>query len=123
MVQLNRPDFEEDQLALVILVSNYVADFVMSSLKTCNMNCGSRWEKERRVGSKGWAVDHQPGTSVDGHLHHDHQKGDFQVSKKGWFVVQRRGNGHKGEQGGNWVTEQYSRSAVRVCIVATCIHI
>jgi hypothetical protein len=92
---------------------------MMSSPKTCNMNCGSRWEGEERVGSKGWAVDHEPGTSVDGHSHHDHQKGDFQVSEKGWFVVQRRGNRHKGKQGGNWLIEQYSQSAVRVCIVAT----
>jgi hypothetical protein len=52
------------------------------SLKTCNMNCESRWEGRGRVGSKGWAVDHQPGTSTDGHSHHVHQKGDFQVSKK-----------------------------------------
>jgi hypothetical protein len=33
--------------------------------------------------SKGWAVDHQPGARVDGHSHHDHQKRDLQVSKKG----------------------------------------
>jgi hypothetical protein len=30
----------------------------------------------------GWAVDHQPGTRVDGYSHHDHQKGDLQVSRK-----------------------------------------
>jgi hypothetical protein len=86
------------------------------------MNCGSRWEGEGRVGNKGWAVDHQPGMSVDGHSHHDHQKGEFQVSKKGWFIVQGMGNGHKGEQGGNWFTEQYSGSAVRVSLL-TCTHI
>jgi hypothetical protein len=39
--------------------------------------------------SKGWAVDHQPGTSVDGHSHHDHQKRDLQVSQKGWFTYAR----------------------------------
>ncbi len=90
-----------------MLVSDYVTDVVISSLKTCNMNCGSswerrgsRWEGRGRVGSKGWAVDHQPGTSVDGHSHHDHQKGDFQVSKKGWFIVQEMGSRHKGEQRG-----------------------
>jgi hypothetical protein len=38
------------------------------------------------LGSKGWAVDHQPRMSVNGHLHHDHQKGDLQVSKTGWFI-------------------------------------
>jgi hypothetical protein len=68
----------------------------MSSLKTCNMNCGSHWEAEGRVGSKGWAVDHQPGMSVDGHSHHNHQKGDFKVSEKGWFIAQRREAGTRG---------------------------
>jgi hypothetical protein len=72
----------------------------MSSLKTWNMNCGSRWEGRGRVGSKGWAVDHQPRTSVDGHLHHNHQKGDFQVSKKGCSLHKGMGSGQKGEQGG-----------------------
>jgi hypothetical protein len=38
------------------------------------------------LGSKGWAVNHQPRTSVDGHSHHDHQKEDIRVSKKGWFI-------------------------------------
>jgi hypothetical protein len=37
------------------------------------------------LGINGWAVDHQPRTSVVGHSHHDHQKGDLQVSKKGWL--------------------------------------
>jgi hypothetical protein len=83
-----------------VVVSDYVTDVVMSSLKTCNMNCGSRWDGRGRVGSKGWAVDHQPGTSVDGHSHHDHQKGDFQVSKKGWFIVQEMGSGQRGESKG-----------------------
>jgi hypothetical protein len=32
--------------------------------------------------SKGWAVDHQPGTRVDGYPHHDHQKRDLQVNRK-----------------------------------------
>ncbi len=104
--------------ALVHIVSDYVADFVMSSLKTCTVNCGSRWVGEGKGGSKGWAVDHQPGMSVDGHSHHDQQKGDFQVSKKGVVCCAK-----KGEQGGNWLTEQYSRSAVHVRVVATCVHI
>ncbi len=81
-------------------VSDYVTDVVMSSLKTCTMNCGSRWEGRGRVGSKGWAVDNQPGTSVDGHSHHDHKKGDFHVSKKGWFIVQEMGSGQRREQRG-----------------------
>jgi hypothetical protein len=42
-----------------VIVSDYVADIVMLSLKTCNMNCGNHWEGKGRVGSKGWAVDHQ----------------------------------------------------------------
>jgi hypothetical protein len=42
--------------AFIHMVSDCVADFVMSSLKTCNMNCGSCWEggreeREQRVGS------------------------------------------------------------------------
>jgi hypothetical protein len=67
----------------MLTVSDNVTDVVMSSLKTCNMNCGSCWEGRGRVGSKGWAVNHQPGTSVDGHSHRDHQKGYLKVSKKG----------------------------------------
>ncbi len=43
--------------------------------------------------SKGWAVDHQPGTRVDGYLLHNHQKRDLQVGKKkgSWFL-ERAGN-------------------------------
>ncbi len=41
------------------------------------------------LGSKGWAVDHQPGMRVDGNSHHDHQKRDLQVNKKGWFTHAR----------------------------------
>jgi hypothetical protein len=51
--------------------------------------------------SKGWAVDHQPGTSVNGHSHHNHQKRDLQVSKKGWFIYARGLEaGNRGKQGG-----------------------
>jgi hypothetical protein len=35
-------------------VSDGVTDVVMSSLKTCKMNWGSRWEGRGRVESKGW---------------------------------------------------------------------
>ncbi len=35
--------------------------------------------------------------SVDGYSHHDHQKGDFQVSKRGSLLC--KGSGQKGEQG------------------------
>jgi hypothetical protein len=35
------------------------------------------------LGSKGYAVDYQPRTSVDGHSYHDHQKRDLQVSNEG----------------------------------------
>ncbi len=75
--------------SLHLPVSDYVADIVMSSWKTCNMNQGSCWEGKGRVGSKGWAVSHQPRTSVDGHSHHDHQKG----------VVHLKGGREKGKQG------------------------
>jgi hypothetical protein len=80
-----------------LIVSDSVTDVVMSSLKTCNVNCRSRWEGRGRVGSKGWAVNHQPGTSVDGHSHHDHQKGDFQVSKRVVYKGEAGKGGSKGE--------------------------
>jgi hypothetical protein len=96
-------------VALLVGVSDNVTDVGMSSLKTCNMNCGSHWEGRGRVRSKGWAVAHQPGTSVDGLSHQDHQKGDFQINKKGWFNTQRNGKRAEGEvRGGNWLKEQYS---------------
>jgi hypothetical protein len=60
------------------------------------------------LGSKGWAVDHQPGTSVDGHSHHDHQKGNLQVSKKGWFIYARGLKaGKEGSGGGDWPAKRY----------------
>jgi hypothetical protein len=96
-------------------VSDYVADFVMSSLKTCNMNCGSCWEGEGRVGSKGWAVDHQPGTSVDGHSHHDHQKEDFQVSEKGGSLYKEGETGTRGSKG-----EFVNRAIFTKC--CTCVY-
>ncbi len=58
------------------------------------MSSGSRWEGMGRVGSKGWAVDHQPGMSVDGNSHQDHQKGDFQVIKRGSLLC--KASGQKG---------------------------
>jgi hypothetical protein len=74
----------------------------MSSLKTCNMNCrGLLGKKGGRVRGRGRAVFHQPGTSVDKHSHHEHQKGDFQVSKGGYSLCEQKGRGVKGEWG-NW---------------------
>jgi hypothetical protein len=70
------------------------------------MNCNSCWEGRGRVGNKGWAVDHQPGTSVDGYSHHDHQKGDYQVSKKGSLDTGEVGK--RGSKGKDWIAEQYS---------------
>jgi hypothetical protein len=70
----------------IVSVTDSVTDVVMSSLLTCNMNYGAAGRGGGGSGSKGWAVDHQPGMSVGGHLHHDHQKRDLQVSKKGWFT-------------------------------------
>jgi hypothetical protein len=108
-------------------LSDSVADIVISSLKTCNMNCGSHWEGKGRVGSKGWAVDHQPGTSEDGHSHHDHQKWDLQVSKKGWFICARGLiAGKRGKQvgGGGGQQSDIHESAVRICITAqVCSHL
>ncbi len=81
------------------------------------------FEGEGRVGSKGWVVDHQPGTSVDGHSHHDHQERDFQVSKKGWFITQR--NGKRAQRGakGELTNKAIFMSGVRACIVLMCIAI
>ncbi len=58
------------------------------------------------LGSKGWAVDHQPRTSVDGHSHHNHQKEALQVSKKGWFIYARGLKaGKEGSRGRDWPAE------------------
>ncbi len=52
------------------------------------------------LGSKGWAIDHQPRTSVDGHSQHDHQKRDLQVSKEGGgSFTQGVENGKRRKQG------------------------
>ncbi len=51
------------------------------------------------LGSKGWAVDHQPGTSVDGQSHHDHQKRDLQVRKGGGSFTQGVKTGKEGSRG------------------------
>ncbi len=70
------------------------------------------------VGSKGWAVDHQPGMSVDGHSYHDYHEGDFQVSKKekGWFITQRnRKWAQKGAKG------ELANNAIFMCDVRACI--
>jgi hypothetical protein len=90
----------------VITLSDNVTDVVMSSLKTCNMNCGSRWEGRGRVESKEWAVDHQQGTSVDARSHNDHQKGDFQVSKRGRYYTRKLGK--EGSKRKDWIAGQYS---------------
>jgi hypothetical protein len=72
----------------------------MSSLKTCNVNCRGQLGKERgRVRGRGKAVYHQPGTSVDEHSHHEHQKGDFQGSKEGDSLCEQEGKGCKGGMG------------------------
>ncbi len=81
---------------------------------------------EGGLGSKGWAVDHQPGTSVDGHSHQDHQKRDLQVSKKGWFIYARGLEvGKRGKQGaGVGQQSDIHESAVRICITAhVCSHL
>ncbi len=51
---------------------------VMSSLKTCNMNSGSRWEGRGRVGSKGWLLVHKLQT-MKNELFQGVQARDFQV--------------------------------------------
>jgi hypothetical protein len=78
------------------------------------------------LGSKGWAVDHQPGTSVDGHSHHDHQNRDLQVSQKGWFTYARGLEaGKRGKQGGgSGQQSSIHESAVCTCITAhVCLHL
>ncbi len=56
------------------------------------------------MGSKGWAVDHQPGTSVGGLSHHDHKKSDLQVSKRGSYHTREAGKeGNKGD----WIIRRY----------------
>ncbi len=61
---------------IIIIVSDYVPDILMSSLKTCNVNCGEPLGEGRgRVTGMGRAVYHQPGKSVDKHSHHELQKG------------------------------------------------
>jgi hypothetical protein len=47
----------------------------MSSLETCNVNCGGPLGEERgRARGKGREVNHQPGKSVDKHLHPELQR-------------------------------------------------
>jgi hypothetical protein len=58
---------------------------------------GCLWEGLR---SKGWAVDHQPETRVDGYSLHDRQKRDLQVSKKGSWFTEGVGSGQRGKQTG-----------------------
>jgi hypothetical protein len=64
-------------------------------------------------GSKGWAVDDQPGMSVDGHSHQDHQK-----NARGLEA------GKRGKQGGIGQQSVIHESAVRICITAhVCSHL
>ncbi len=59
-----------------VTVSDYVPDIVMSSLETCNVNCGGPLGKESgRVRGKERAVYHQPGKSVEEHSHPELQRG------------------------------------------------
>ncbi len=39
------------------------------------------------LGSEGWAVNHQPGTSVDGHSRHDHKIGISTKVKRGGSLM------------------------------------
>jgi hypothetical protein len=55
---------------------------------------------EREGREQGWAVDHQPGTSVNGHSHHDHQERDLHVSKWGGSYARGQEAGKRGKQGG-----------------------
>ncbi len=76
---------------------------------------------EQGVGSRS-----PTGTSVDGHLHHDHQKRDLQVSKKGWFIYARGLKaGRRGKQeGGIGQQNDIHESVVCICITAhECSHL
>ncbi len=77
------------------------------------------------LGSKEWAVDHQPRTSVDGHFYHDHQKRDLQVSKKGWFIYARGLEaGKRGKRGGIGQQSDIHENAGHICITAhVCLHL
>jgi hypothetical protein len=89
-------------------------------IRQCSWCCDVVFEKHvtwtggavGRVGSKGWAVDHQTGTSVDGHSHHDHQKGDFLVSKREQST--NRGVNNGGSKGKDWITGQYLWNVVHI---------
>ncbi len=73
------------------------------------MPLGGEGEVRGRVGSKGWAVDHQPGTNVDEHSHQDYQKRDLQESKRGGSLRKGTGSGQKrGAKGEDWLAERYS---------------
>jgi hypothetical protein len=68
--------------SMVVTVLDYVPDIVMSSLETCNVNCGEPFREGRgRIRGKGRAVYHQPGKSVDEHSHHELQKGISKLVK------------------------------------------
>jgi hypothetical protein len=76
---------------MVVAVSDYVPDIVMSSLEACNMNCGEPLGEGRgRIRGQGRVVYHQPGKSVDEHSHHELQKG---ISKlvKGVIASEQKG--------------------------------
>jgi hypothetical protein len=86
------------------------------------MNCGNRWEGKGRDESKGWAVDHQPGTSVDGHSHHDHQKRDIQVSKRGGSLYKGMGSGQeRGAKGGRLASRSIFMKCCMYMYHCTCV--
>ncbi len=84
----------------ILLVSDYVPDVVMSSLKTCNVNCrGPLREEGGRVKGWGWAVYHHPGTSVDEYSHREYQGGISRVKsskgKEDGSLCEQKGKGCK----------------------------
>ncbi len=67
------------------------------------------------------AVDHQPGKSVDGHSHHDHQKGDFQVSKKGGSLYEGTESGQKGSKRGGLASRAIFMGCSTYMYHCTCV--
>jgi hypothetical protein len=69
---------------------------------------GRREGREQGVGSRSSSRDH-------GHSHHDHQKGDFQVSKKGGSLCKERETGTRGSK-----RELVNRAIFTKC--CTCVY-
>jgi hypothetical protein len=76
------------------------------------------------LGSNGWAVDHQPRTSVDGYSHHNHQKSDLQVSQKGRLIYAMGLKvGKEGSRERDWSVCDIHERAVQYVSLHMCARI